>query len=324
MTKALITGVAGSIGYHIAKEILKNTDWDIVGIDSFRHRGYHERIRSLMEEVGSDRIKILNHDLVCPINDKLASEIGEVDHIIHLAAISDVFWGQENPTYTLKNNIDSTIVMCEYAKKTPHKTFNYFSTDEVYGPVQFGGAHPEWDTHRPSNFYSASKAASEDICYAYWRNGDIKLIITNTMNNFGQWQSDAKFPVKIQRALENGEKVIIHGNEKEVGTRHYIHSKRVAHALIKILEKGAHDHVTGEIDDPHKYHLVGHAHLSNLALARRIAELMGKELDYELVDFHRDNPAHDIHYGLENNKININDNFDEDMKEVIEWQGENK
>jgi len=48
---------------------------------------------------------------------------------------------------------------------------------------------------------------------------------------------------------------------------------------------------------------------------------MGKELKYELQDFHKDNPAHDIHYGLENNKLNWKpQKLEKRLKEVIEWQ----
>jgi len=298
----LVTGGAGSIGYHVIRYFLR-LGWNITVIDSFRHRGYHERIQNIVDEFGEEKLHVIQHDLVCPISEKMKADIGDVDHIIHLAAVSDVFWGQENPVYTVKNNVESTIVMCEYAKTIPHKSFIYFSTDEVYGPVTPPDAHPEWDTHRPSNFYSASKAMSEDLCYAYWRNGDVNLIITNTMNNFGEWQSPAKFPVKVQRALEENKVVEIHGNDKELGSRFYIHSEDVADALNTIMEHGVHQHEAGELDDPLRYHIVGDTRLNNLELAQNIAGIMGKDLMFDIVDFHKDNPAHDIHYGLENNNL---------------------
>jgi dTDP-D-glucose 4,6-dehydratase len=645
MKRVLITGGAGSIGYHILNEFFRLTDWEIVMIDSFRHRGYHERVDFLLKEHPEyePRLTVIQHDLVCPISEAMKRKIGDINYILHLAAISDVFFGQENPVFTVRNNVESTIVMYEYAKTIPHEAFVYFSTDEVYGPVKKDETHKEWDTHRPSNFYSASKAMGEDLGYAYWRNGDIKLIITNcfdmstkivtengfkgyeevkigdlvlsltdkgeivktpirdivrmrgpetmiqfqgekidqlvtpnhrmmvhdvigsprhlgplteiwaeklvgmkgrkmvplagswhgnlmpekysvglasskemaaiygwyvsegfettgntvcfgagtawqkeelmlllnkignpyingrsvrvasrelkeivpefgtnavnkhlplwikdlnkddlqlffdaaingdgsrypmalvyytkspqlaqdmcevgmklgygvriskrktwnptktiqgesfivrfrtssayidssfikeipyegdvwciktdlgrvfverngkvslsgqTMNNFGQWQSDTKFPVKIQRCLERGEKVLIHGNEKELGSRFYIHSKRVAHALLDILSKPVYTHQLGELDEPDRYHIVSSKCVNNLELAQKIAELMGRKLKYELQDFHKDNPAHDIHYGLSNSKLVINDNFDEDMKEVILFQAD--
>jgi dTDP-glucose 4,6-dehydratase len=329
--RVLLTGGGGSIGAMVLDYLLKKTDWEVVILDSFRHKGYKDRIKEIIHNLKpfKDRVTVIQHDLVCPISPHMAERIGKIDYILHLAALSDVFFSIENPVYTIKNNLDSTLTMLEYAKSTKHKAFIYFSTDEVYGPVKKGDAHPEWDTHRPSNAYAASKAASEDICYAYWRSGDVKLIITNTMNNYGIMQSASKFPVMVQKALQNGMRVMIHGNQKEIGTRFYIHSWDTADALVHILTKlPPHIHKTGALDDPNRYHIVGDKAYSNLELARLIARVMDKRLDYELVDFHKNNPAHDIHYGLQDNKLRPNWKpsltLNEGMKEVITWQSEHE
>lgn len=332
MKNVLLTGGGGSIGVHFIAHFLTNTDWQVVVLDSFKHKGYLDRIDNTCKyhPKWKERIKIIQTDLTCPISPELKKEIGEVNYILHLAAMSDVSLSVENPVYVIKNNIDSTLVMLEYAKQTPHEAFVYFSTDEVYGPVKKGEAHAEWDTHRPSNAYSASKAASEDICYPYWRKGDVNLIITNTMNNFGEMQSALKFPVLVQTAVENGKEVIIHGNENEIGTRFYIHSRNTADAIMFILKKlPPKKHKMGEMDDPDRYHIVGDICLTNLELAQEIAKLMGKPLKYKLVDFHKDNPAHDIHYGLEDNKLKKAGwkaplTFEESLKKTIDWQQENK
>jgi len=328
--RCLITGGVGSIGVHIIAHILKNTDWEVICLDSYRHRGYHDRIREIIKEHSdwNERIKEYQHDLVCSISPELQTTIGQVDYILHLAAISDVFFSVENPVYIIQNNINSTLTILEYAKKIKPEIFLYFSTDETMGPVENGKAHKEWETHRPSNAYAASKAACEDICYAYWRGYDIPLIITNTMNNFAEMQSSSKFPVIIQNKLEKGEEVEIHGNQEQIGTRYYIHSRNTADALLFIIKQGAYHHRIGEIDEPYKYHIVGDRCISNLELAQIIAMLMNKELKYKLVDFHKNNPAHDIHYGLEDNKLKLAGwktplSFEESMKNTIEWQQKN-
>ena len=330
MKRVLLTGGAGSIGIHVIAHIMHNTDWEIVCLDSFHHKGYRDRLELTFNAHPDwrNRITVIQHDLVCPISRVLRKEIGQVNYILHLAALSDVFFSVENPAYVIKNNIDSTVTMLEYAKDTIHEAFIYFSTDEVYGPVRKGEAHKEWSPHRGSNSYAASKSASEDICYPYWRSGEVNLVITNTMNNYGEMQSASKFPVIIQKALQNGEEVIIHGSKEEIGTRYYIHSRNAADALLYILQNlPAHKHQVGELDDPDKYHIVGEVCLSNLQLAEKIADLMGKKLDYRLVDFHHSNPAHDIHYGLEDNKLRPSgwkqpQSFKESMKSTIEWQQE--
>lgn len=330
MKRVLLTGGGGAIGVHVIAHFMEHTEWDIVVLDSFRHKGYKDRIREITKghPDWNRRLKIIQHDLVCAISPALSREIGNVNYILHLAALSDVFFSVENPVYVLKNNFDSTLTMLEYAKQTPHEAFVYFSTDEVYGPVKKGEAHPEWAPFRPSNAYSASKAASECACYPYWRSGEVKLIITNTMNNHGPMQAPSKFPAMVQQKLEKGQKVIIHGNREEIGTRFYIHSRDTADALLYILRNlPPHEHKQGEIDDPDRYHIVGEKALDNLELAEMIAKLMDKELKHELVDFHATNPAHDIHYGLEDNKLRPHGwepplGLEKGLRETIKWQKE--
>lgn len=329
MSRILLTGAAGGVGVHVLAHIMHNTDLDVVCLDSFHHKGYRDRLVRVQQNHPdwASRIRILQHDLTCPISPELAKRIGIVNYIIHLAALSDVSFSISNPGYVIKNNVDSTVVMLEYARTLKLSGFVYFSTDEVYGPVQNDGAHDEWDTHRPSNAYAASKAASEDICYAYWRSYGVPVIITNTMNNFGEMQSGSKFPVMVQKWIQNNEEVIIHGNGKEIGTRYYIHSRNVADALLHILKKHVTRHKQGELDEPDRYHIVGDLQLSNLQLAQMISELMGKKFKYKLVDFHKDNPAHDIHYGLVDNKLYADWeaplSLEDSLKNTIEWQQRN-
>ena len=237
MKRVLLTGGGGAIGVHMVRKLMTDTEAEVVILDSFRHRGDPEKVEYILNVYPQwrDRITVLKHDLCCPISPELSEKIGDVETVLHLAALSDVFWSVENPVYTVQNNVNSTLTMLEYARGRKLEAFVYFSTDEVYGPVAKGDAHPEWDTHRPSNPYSASKAASEDICYCYWRSYDIPLIITNTMNNFGEMQGYTKFPSMIQRKLRKGEPIDVHVCDGEIGTRFYIHSEDTADAVLYIL-----------------------------------------------------------------------------------------
>ena len=329
--KVLMTGIGGAVGAHVMVHLLKNTDWKVIGLDSFRQKGYRDRIIDFTKDhpEWQERLEVHQVDLACPISNTLKEKIGPVDYILHLAAISDVQYSVENPRYTVMNNVESTVTMLDYAKENPHKAFIYFSTDEVYGPTRKGEAHKEWDVMRPSNPYAASKGMGELIAHAYWRAGWVKLILTNTMNNFSETQSPSKYPAMIQRKLQKGETVTVHGNENEIGSRFYIHSRNVADAVLYILRKLPPTlHKQGEIDEPDRYHIVGTEQLNNLELAQLIAELMGKTLIYELVDFHKDNPAHDIHYGMQDNKLRAAGwkpplDLKTSLKNTIEWQEKN-
>lgn len=329
MKRVLLTGGAGSIGVHVIAHLLDSTDWHIVVLDSLRHKGSRDRITDFCPK--TDRLTILQHDLVCPISEHLKFEIGPVDYILHLAAISDVGYSVHNPRYTIVNNVESTMTMLDYASEVQHEAFVYFSTDEVYGPVAADSdGHKEWDVLRPSNPYSASKAAGELFAYAYWRAGLVKLVITNATNNFGETQSASKFPAIVQRKLTNRETVTVHGSATEIGSRYYLHSRNTADALLHILTNlPPREHTQGAVDEPDKYHIVGEDKLNNLELAVLIADLMGESLDVELVDCHNGNPAHDIHYKMRDNNLKASGwkppiSLRESMANTIQWTQRNR
>ena len=304
--RVLLTGIGGSIGCHMMARIFGSTDWEIVGIDSFRHKGLTDRIDYFIDQYPEwkSRLQIFTHDLTAPISDILLSRIGHVDYIISMAALSDVEDSIENPELFIIGNVQIVTTMLQFARKVKPKAFVQISTDEVYGPSGSDQQHVEWATILPSNPYAASKAAQEAIAIAYWRSYSVPLIITNTMNNFGEMQQPKKFPAMVQSKVSNGEQVIIHGNMESIGSRYYIHSNIFADAVLYILQNTTpYLHKDGEIDKPDRYNIVGSKRLNNLELAAMIANCLGKDLTYKLVDFHAARPGHDRHYGLDGTKL---------------------
>ncbi len=104
--------------------------------------------------------------------------------------------------------------MLEYAREVQPRVFIQVSTDEVYGAAPPGYSHKEWDPVVPSNPYSASKAAQEAIAIAYWRTFGVPLVLTNTMNNFGERQHREKYLPIVVRNLLAGRQVPVHGSER--------------------------------------------------------------------------------------------------------------
>lgn len=338
--RVLLTGLAGSIGAHFLAHIFHNTDWEIVGIESFRHKGWTDRINMILN--GSEpehpnghpewkeRLTIITHDLTAPISPIMRERIGHIDYIINMASLSDVEASIKDPVPFIRNNIDLAINMLEYAREAKPQVFIQISTDEVYGASasKFGDLRREWDAIIPSNPYAASKASQEAIAISYWRTYGVPVIVTNTMNNFGEMQQSSKFPAMIQKKIAAGEKVIIHGREGQIGSRSYVHSRNFADAILFILKNcPPHVHVPNSADRPDRYNIAGDKQLDNLELAQLIAKLMGKTLDYELVDTHTQRPGHDPHYGLDSQKLYKLGwkpplNFEDSMKNTIKWQEE--
>ena len=75
--RLLITGMGGFAGSHILEHFLINTDWDIVGIDSWRHKGTPERIEEVLNghPEWKARVTMITHDLIAPIPERTQKRI---------------------------------------------------------------------------------------------------------------------------------------------------------------------------------------------------------------------------------------------------------
>lgn len=322
--RVIVTGGCGFIGHHLVEHLYKNTDWTILIIDklSYSSRGF-ERLQDTRVILDTVRVKVYTFDLFRPITEGLALELGNVDYIIHMAAETHVDNSIKNPVPFVCNNVISTLNLLEYARslKTLRKFF-YFSTDEVFGAAPQGVAYKEWDRHRPTNPYSASKAAAEDICISYENTYKLPLIIVNVMNVFGERQHVEKFIPKVISKVLRGELVEIHADKtcKNPGSRFYIHARNVSSAVCFLIEKG-------EIGE--KYNIVGDKEVDNLEMAQLIANTIGKRLVYKLINFHSDRPGHDLRYCLDGQKLYDMGwrppvDFENSLKRTIKWTLENK
>lgn len=325
MKRVLLTGASGFVGSHVLRHILINTDWEVVCISSFRHHGITDRIRmSLLDIDNPNRVTVINHDLTAPISPVLSHEIGHIDYVINVASESHVDRSIQNPGPFIQNNVSLICSMLDWAREVGVDKFLQVSTDEVYGPAQDGYAHREWkDQYFPSNPYSASKAAQESICYSYWRTYGMPIVISNTMNIFGEMQDPEKYvPMTIKKVL-SGDTLTIHGSmDGRIGSRFYLHARNQADALLHILSQPV--PLYGEAEHPEKFHVVGEKELNNLELATMIADYIGMPLKHKIVDFHSTRPGHDLRYALDGAKIANTGwkapmSLEESLERTIRW-----
>lgn len=330
----LITGAGGSIGCHVLNKVLQDTNWKVILIDSYRHKGYFDRIEWILDGLpdAKDRVTNVVHDLSAPFTERDVQKLSNVNYIIHLASLSDVYESVENPAPFILNNCHVQVNVLELARQLPSlEYFYHMSTDETKGSVEVDSlGHPENNYMNPSNPYAASKAAQECFCISYWKSYNIPIVIGNIMNNFGEMQSASKFNTIVQSKLIKGEKITVHGSSTgEVGTRYFLHSENTADAILFLLcNTQPRLHIPSSKDEVPRYNIAGNKQVSNLELAETVAKLMNKELNCEVVNYHESHGAHDLHYGLDSSLIRSLGweapiPFEESLQRVIDFSNEN-
>ncbi len=251
----------------------------------------------------------------CDIND--LKFLYECDYVINTAAETHVGNSIVSSHEFIKSNIDGVHNLLEliknYRAENGRKpTLIHFSTDEVYGDIM-DGEHNEEDLLRPSNPYSASKAAADMLIMAWGRTHSVPYIIVRPTNNYGIGQYVEKLIPKSIKYLKLGKKIPLHYNGESY--RNWLHASDTANAIIKIIENGK----VGEI-----YNISGGFEQKNIDTVKKILKLFNIDDHTNYVDFSFQRPGQDIRYALDDNKLRSlgwspKTNFDQEIIEIIKY-----
>lgn len=313
--RVLVTGCAGFIGAHLVDALLHQTDWEIIGLDSFRGKGSYSRLDDIPDmtaEMGTGfRFQVYHHDLSVPLDQVLINRIGPINSIFSIASNSAVERSISNPVDCWRNNCELILNTLEYARtQIGLQRFIHLSTDEVYGDyVSSGNGYPEWSIINPSNPYAASKAAQEALAIAYWRTYDMPIVLVNTMNNIGEWQDQEKFVPKVIAHLVQKQPIKIYtDNEGNIGSRVYLDAKDHARFLIALLKRQPQRYSDGYPQFLDRWNIAGLEEKNNLEMVQLIAELMGIPFSTtsnqcQMVRAESARPGYDKRYLLDSNKF---------------------
>jgi len=307
----LITGGAGFVGHHCVEHILKNTDWNIIILDSLSYAGDMQRIVEIekafcdksenknIDRLDSGRIKFVWHDLRAAIPQTTHALLGGLDYCIHFAAESHVDRSLQDSIPFVTSNVVGTANLLEYFKHHQPKCKTLiFSTDEVFGAAPEGVAFKEEDPFKPSNPYSAAKVGEEMIAYSFAHAFNLPISVVRSTNIIGERQHTEKFLPKTIKAILNNEKVIFHGGgTKDLSSRCWIHARNVADGLLFLLDKAG----TKEF-----YNISGEEK-TILEVADWVCEVVkGRKMnsdEYEFLDYYSARPGHDKRYALSGEKM---------------------
>lgn len=332
--KILITGGAGFIGSALIRYIIKNTNDEVLNIDSLTYAGNLDSLKEIEE---NKRYSFKKID-ICNYKDLKNSIVSyNPNIIIHLAAESHVDRSIDGPGQFIQTNIVGTYNLLEICKdywsslegsaKELFK-FHHVSTDEVYGDLKDSGIlFTEKTAYAPSSPYSATKASSDHLVRAWGRTYKLPVIITNCSNNYGGFQFPEKLiPHVILNAI-NEKKLPVYGDGSQI--RDWLNVDDHAEALYIVATKG----VVGET-----YNIGGHNEKKNIEVVRficqeleEVAPQFKKNIKHyeDLITFVKDRPGHDVRYAIDASKIynelgwKPKETFETGMKKTIRWYLDN-
>ena len=277
MKRILITGGCGFIGSHFT-DLLVKTDMEVLVVDKLT---YASNIDYLPEGA-----KLIKKD----INDLTYEDIGEIEYCVNFAAESHVDNSIDDGSPFVKTNINGTFHLLELCRKMKNfKKFVQISTDEVYGDVT--ELSLEDDVLKPSAYYSATKAAADQLVLAAGRTYNLPYLITRSCNNFGDRQHAEKFIPKLKYCFDSGAPFPLYGDG--LNRREWIWVGDNVRAIFRLMfgteSYGIYNIGTGDI-------------WCNLDIIRKVDDITDNKMEFSYVE---DRLGHDMMYSLDSSKLSL-------------------
>lgn len=285
--KIVVTGGAGFIGSNFIYYWLRNHPADdLICFDALTYAG---NLETLEEARMHSQFTFIKGDISNRTEVASLFEAYSPDVIVNFAAESHVDRSIENPSIFLMTNVIGTQTLLDACRKYGIKRFHQVSTDEVYGDLPLDRPDLFFTEKTPlhtSSPYSASKAAADLLCNAYWRTFGIPVTISRCSNNYGPYQFPEKLiPLMITNAL--AEKPLpVYGQGLNI--RDWLYVEDHCSAIDLILEKGK----IGQV-----YNIGGHNEMRNIDIVKEILSILEKPED--LITYVTDRKGHDLRYAID-------------------------
>lgn len=301
-----VTGCLGFIGSYVTRACL-DKGWYVKGIDKITYASNPE----LLDEFNQYENFSFTQ---CDIND--LEFLYDCDYVINTAAETHVGNSIVKSDDFVRSNINGVHHLLELLRNYRQENNRipillHFSTDEVYGDT-VDGIHTETDILKPSNPYSATKAAADMLVLAWARTYKIPYVIVRPNNNYGINQYVEKLIPKAIKYLRLGRKVPLH--DMGLPIRNWLHASDTAEAIIRLIESG----VTNEI-----YNISGGLEKQNIEVVTQIIYGMFGNVDInEYIDFSTKRQGVDVRYSIDDSKLRAlgwepKTNFDDELKKMI-------
>ena len=315
----LVTGGLGFIGSHFVRLLLQERpELRVVNLDKMTYAGNPDNLAEVDQNLS------YTHVLGDISDQKIVERVLSEEKpyaIVNFAAESHVDRSIMSSGPFLQTNVQGVQVLLDTALRFQIKRFVQISTDEVYGDIAAESQPPSEEAAlRPSNPYSASKAAADMLCMAYHRTYQFPVLIVRSSNNYGPNQHPEKFiPLMIRSALA-GETLPIYGDGRQI--RDWMYVEDNVKAILRTLEKGQ----VGGI-----YNVGAGECMENLEVVQGICEGLAQENGSSAEGFLsrlkyvEDRPGHDRRYAMDTVRTrkelgwSPEITFDQGLRQTVQW-----
>lgn len=277
----IVTGGCGFIGSYFVKLLLENS-YHVTNIDKMTYAA----------RTDLDFEKNADYEFVCedictlkhlPINAEYLVNFGAESHVDNSITANQTFF---------ESNIRGVYNLLELIRaknSSDRPTFIQISTDEVYGEI-LEGSSKETDRLNPSNPYSASKAAAEELIRGWSKTYGLKSRICRSSNNYGFGQYPEKLIAKTINLASKNKKMTVHGDGSY--RREWTYAKDNCNAILMVMERGAENEI---------YNISSGEMLTNLEIVKKILKSMGKPENF--FEFVANRIGQDARYSVNTAKI---------------------
>lgn len=346
----LVTGGAGFIGSNFIRCLfgmsasgksefnLSDFSGRVVNLDALTYAGNLENLLDVEEKYGKaagsgqryffERGDISDRTFV----ERIFKEY-DIDTVVHFAAESHVDRSVLDPEAFVRTNVMGTYTLLDAAKNywgcsldNPRDDvlFHHISTDEVYGSLGPTGYFTETTLYDPRSPYSASKASSDHLVFAYHHTFGLPITLSNCTNNYGPYQFPEKLIPLMILNISQGKNLPVYGEGKNI--RDWIYVEDHNKAVWLILQKGK---------NGQKYNIGGENEWQNVKLLDKLIEIASQKLGKSADDVRKtivhvkDRPGHDARYAIDCSKIKAElgwkreMTFEQGLEMTVDWNLKN-
>ena len=248
--KVLITGTAGFIGFHIARNLLLN-GFEVLGIDNFNdyypvslkydrlvQLGIHQSeivdnkpfFSSIFPNFLFQKLDITNQNRL----DEFFNT-SKPDIVCHLAAQAGVRYSLENPTSYAQANLLGFFNVLDAARKYKVKHFIYASSSSVYGLNEKFPLEETDSVDHPVSLYAATKRSNELMAHAYSHLYQLPTTGLRFFTVYGPWGRPDMALIKFRKAIYEGSVISLYNQGNMM--RDFTYIDDVVAALFEIIKR---------------------------------------------------------------------------------------